>query len=247
MAKFEKDHTDKAYKNGYQNHYWCIARCKFIAKKIRQLAPGASNILDVGCGRGAEVEYLLDKGYNTYGCDLASNTPFNAQLSSRFFYQRSSLELEENFTRNIDTLMFLDVLEHIENPAQFLKDHVEKFPKVQYIFATLPARKELWSNYDEFYGHKRRYDLREAQALAKQIPISKIEKGYFFHSLYWAGIMLNFLKRDRGTDIMPPRANFTCIHKFLATCIHLENRILPESLCGSSLYIFMKLRQRPTT
>ena len=70
-------------------------------------------------------------------------------------------DLPEEERRGVTTLLVLDVIEHLEDPIAFLREVLSSFPDVSSLIVTVPAREELWSAFDDFYGHHRRYTLRD--------------------------------------------------------------------------------------
>ena len=48
------------------------------------------------------------------------------------------------------------------------------------VLITVPARQEVWSNYDEYYGHYRRYDLAKLRATITSIGFIPSELGYLY-------------------------------------------------------------------
>ncbi len=82
-------------------------------------------ILDVGCGNGHLVNYLLAMGYNVYGTDASEKGIAIARQTNplRFFIQDLStnqlpVELQE---LRFDTVIATEVIEHLYNPAAFIK------------------------------------------------------------------------------------------------------------------------------
>jgi hypothetical protein len=46
-------------------------------------------------------------------------------------------------------ILLRDVVEHIEDAGTFLRDLLRAFPNARHVLIAVPARMELWSNYDE--------------------------------------------------------------------------------------------------
>lgn len=72
-------------------------------------------ILDVGCGDGTFVEYLLGQGYsNVEGIDPAVN------FSGKLPLKKASIEDYINSSKKYDLIFLNDVFEHFENPKKLL-------------------------------------------------------------------------------------------------------------------------------
>ena len=79
-------------------------------------------------------------------------------------------QLEVAQRNEVRTILLLDVIEHLEDPVAFLAELRSHFPALRHLLLTVPARQELFSNYDEFNGHFRRYD----PALLRELLVSYI-------------------------------------------------------------------------
>ena len=81
-------------------------------------------ILDLGCGNGHLVNYLISKGYNAYGTDASENgiTIANRNNPGKFFLQDLSTgELPVGLQKlNFDTIISTEVIEHLYDPLGFI-------------------------------------------------------------------------------------------------------------------------------
>ena len=104
----------------------------------------------------------------------------------------------------------------------------------------MPARSELWSNYDEHYGHFRRFDRPGLRALFRSSGFGVLESGYFFHSLYPAALLLKTIHGERAVAIRAPDPNKVGLHHLVASLFQIEYRLLPRSLPGTSCYAVLR-------
>jgi 2-polyprenyl-3-methyl-5-hydroxy-6-metoxy-1,4-benzoquinol methylase len=81
-------------------------------------------ILDLGCGNGYLVNFLLSKGYNAYGTDASAEGIAIAKKTNpdRFFLQDLSTgklpaELQ---AKKFDTIISTEVIEHLYDPEGFI-------------------------------------------------------------------------------------------------------------------------------
>jgi len=82
-------------------------------------------ILDLGCGNGHFVSYLVKQGYDAYGTDASENGIAIAkkEYPGRFFLQDLStdklpVELQKV---KFDTIVSTEVIEHLYNPDGFIE------------------------------------------------------------------------------------------------------------------------------
>lgn len=81
-------------------------------------------ILDLGCGNGYLVNYLIEHGYNAYGTDASEKGIAIARETNpdRFFVQDlSSAVLPPQLQGfSFDTVISTEVIEHLYNPEAFI-------------------------------------------------------------------------------------------------------------------------------
>lgn len=233
-SSFSEKQTLHAYPKGVDAHFWLRARNRIIYEKIRDIA-GAAPVLDLGCGPGITVHYLRRHGLHCYGCDLAQYTPIDPVLHDLIWYRKDAFTLPTEQRERIQTLLLLDVLEHIDRSQEFLGQCVSAFPELRTILITLPARQELWSNYDEYYDHVRRYDRQSAVQLCTMPGLEVEEAGYFFHCLYPPLAMQAFLNLDRSVEWQPVR--WRTLHDLATWILYLDLKLLPKGLPGTSVFV----------
>jgi len=87
---------------------------------LSQNIPLNARIIDVGCGNGSFLRDLKARGYqNLFGCDWID------QKSSDFSYTVVDLNqdgLKHYSNQSFDCVLCSDVIEHLENPAHFLRE-----------------------------------------------------------------------------------------------------------------------------
>jgi SAM-dependent methyltransferase len=202
-----------------EREFWNLARNWIIESAL----PRGGRKLEIGCGCGIVVKHLLASGHEVWGAELATPALLSG-VESRIFSGVSADALPESLRASIDCLLFLDVIEHIEDPPGFLRQMLAAYPNVKTVVFTVPARPEAWSNWDEAYGHKRRYTptLLTDELLASGLRPAKIR--YVFHSLYLAARLINLLGMKRTISKRPIR--HYPLHRLVAWGLWLEARLL---------------------
>jgi len=230
------DHTqfDAIYPQGVERHYWNRCRNRTIAAHLNDIS-ASGPMLEVGCGKGLVVSYLHERGFDISGVELAQvevvqDAKDNVSTGVDVF----SLPMERCI--RVRTILLLDVIEHLSDPTMFIRSLREKFPSLECLVITVPARQELFSNYDEFNGHFRRYDL---SALRRHVdPENELgwRANYFFHALYPAAIVQLRAAGARKLGFsVPPPGIWSTIHKLLGWLLYLEGRLLPGTWLGTSI------------
>jgi hypothetical protein len=150
-----------------------------------------SKIIDVGCGDAVIINSLSEKWKETrfYGVDTALNDSHIEELNKQDDSNRISLfgNYEDLKKKHIEanTILLLDILEHIEDDSAFLNSIINStFVSKEALFlVTVPAYKSLFVNRDIWLGHHRRYTVKKLTALAEENNLEIIRSGYFFASL----------------------------------------------------------------
>lgn len=137
-------------------------------------------VFEVGCGSGTLIKVLLKNGYNASGCDysktqyrLARNRLFKEGFNTNVIHN-ISLEKTIDWDKKFDTVICLDVLEHIQNDKLAFKQLLRLVKKNGRLIILVPAFMQFWTNRDVKYGHHRRYTkntLRHLLADNKSVKI----------------------------------------------------------------------------
>lgn len=233
---FTREQRDEAYPHGISAHAWFQGRNRILYGKLPEQARRGV-VLDIGCGPGITVAHLRGKKVDCHGCDLATYQPEDPSQAGYLYYGTDALALPADFRGRVGTLLMLDVLEHLEDPKALMRDCLEAFPGLEHLLITLPARMELWSDYDEHYGHVARFDHRSVLDLCAISGLEMVSSGYFFHSLYG---VLRVMGRGVAVRAMQPPGS-PALHVLIGGLLHLEEKLLPSRLPGSSLYALLRV------
>lgn len=225
---------------GVDRNYWFQARHRLIADALMANCRPGATVLDVGCGPGFAVKYLRQLGFASFGVEL-SRPKLSPGVEEFVTCGVSVSDTPTTLADQVEVLTFLDVIEHVGEPVALLKQALERCPSAQHVVVTVPARNEIWSNYDEFFGHHRRYSRTLLTHEAKAAGLEPVSVEYVFHSLYAAAWAVKLLGQPRSTAEKPTR--YPSVHRFLAGLLRAESRLLPSSLPGSSvLGVFRRAR-----
>ncbi len=235
-SSYDHDAYLEGYPEGIEKHFWHIARNDCLQRLLTSMIEPNELVLDVGCGMGVATAFLRARGVNCIGVELGE-APVAGAVKEFVHTGTSVFELPQGLREQVGVVLLLDVLEHIEQRTQFLNQLRQALPNCKQLLVTVPARQELWSNYDDYWGHQLRYSrpaLRdELEAGGYQVLRSR----YLFHSIYWIALFMNMLRLRRSEQFQPPARNalLSGLHRILGAWAVLENRYLPCGLVGSSL------------
>ncbi len=129
-------------------------------------------ILEVGSGVGNQTRYFIDDRERVVASDIEPhyvrelNGRFGERSNVRIASYRFPLqdaergELQEE---GIDTIVCMNVLEHIEDDTSTLTDFARVLPSGGRLVLLVPSLKALYGTLDQHLNHFRRYDKQELQ------------------------------------------------------------------------------------
>jgi SAM-dependent methyltransferase len=235
-TEFDHDQFGEAYPPGIERSWWHVARNGVIAGTFARWIPRDARVLEVGCGTGIVTEHLRDRDWNVTGVDLGEPKA-GLHASGHLLLGTNALELPVDLREGFGALVLFDVIEHIGDAPAFLRTLLDAFPNARHVVITVPARQELWTSFDDHFGHFRRYDRRMLREEFSACGLVTDQIGYFFHGLYPAIVMNNLLrgrKRNIRFSASAPGAA-SSVHAWLGSIFALEARLLPAALPGSSI------------
>lgn len=178
-------------------HPWELSRCRVIRDILRPVIGKNCNILDIGCGDLFLEEYLsaFYPDCRFFCVDIAYTDRETEELNRKYPNVRVYNNLEA-FAREkveIDLVLLLDVVEHVEDDKGFLTELLSRsfIGKEAYLLITVPAFQCLYTSHDHFLGHYRRYNLRMLRKLWQGVNLENCCCGYFYSML----LLPRFLQR----------------------------------------------------
>jgi len=176
------------YHTNYQletSYWWFVARNKIIYSLLKKYCPinNNANLLDVGCGTGGFASFISN--YIDVICldtsELALSYCKKRGLSNLFFGTIADFN-KKNIKMQFITM--LDVVEHIANDREVLRQAFEALQNNGYLIATVPAYNWLWSRHDEIHMHQRRYNKKQFVELITTSGFEIVFSSYFNSFLF---------------------------------------------------------------
>ncbi|MCB0689083.1 MAG: class I SAM-dependent methyltransferase, partial [Saprospiraceae bacterium] len=200
-------------------HPWELARYKIIKEHVHQLINGLPNIrpciLDIGCG-DAYLVHQLSKDFpqaDFIGVDINFTddllTKIRSNISTNNLQIFQSLEDIKLPDATINSILLLDVIEHIEDEIGFLKSLEgyayisEKAP----LLITVPAYQGLFAFHDVILEHYRRYTNNTLRSRLRTAGYTTSYERYFFFILIFPRIIQLILEKikkpiiNRASDL----------------------------------------------
>ena len=161
------------------NDFWTLSRNELLIKYI-----DSSPVMDVGCGSGILTKQLVNKNIDVYSLDIEKRA---AELTSRFNDKKKicAKSFEKMTSRDIPklkTIVFADVLEHVDMDIEFLIKAHELLDDGGKVIISVPCYMFLWTKNDAVRGHKRRYSRKQLSSILEYAGF-KVEKMFFWNLL----------------------------------------------------------------
>jgi glycosyltransferase involved in cell wall biosynthesis len=214
--------TLDALEQAPQFNLWMYESVKpWLGQRVAELGVGRGN-LSKHIRQHAQVlltDYRLD-----YLTELKSRWPTqrNLQIGKLDMTERSDYEQLRAFAP--DSVVFLNVLEHLEDDRAVLRNLFDTVPAGCRIVVLVPYNMKLYSEFDKALGHFRRYAKGELEDKMREAGLD-VEKQFFFNKVgVWAWYVANTLG---GQKVLKPWQ--LRLYGFLTPLFRVLDEILPVS------------------
>lgn len=178
-------------------HNWKKYYAKFIEGYLK------NDVLEVGAGIGETTYSLCDGTQNSWVCvEPDVQLTKELKIKKENGYLPSFIEIITgtldgmDSSRKFDAIIYIDVIEHIENDSEELKKAAYFLKPNGHLIILVPAHNYLFSKFDKSIGHYRRYDK---DMLANVVPkgFQKVDLLYLDSIGLFASLANKwFLKQD---------------------------------------------------
>ncbi|PIY08375.1 MAG: class I SAM-dependent methyltransferase [Flexibacter sp. CG_4_10_14_3_um_filter_32_15] len=156
----------KEYYKLEREHWWFKARLNILDSLMQTdiSKNGISKILNAGAATGA-TSVMLKKYGQVVSLEYDKDcSEFLSEVLGEDILNDSLTDLPMD-DKSLDLVCAFDVIEHIKDHQQAVKEGYRVLKDNGYIFLTVPAFQILWSKHDEINHHYRRYRLKELRKI----------------------------------------------------------------------------------
>jgi len=167
-------------------HY---VRTFLVYSTIKKLAGtyGIKNICEIGCGVGILSSKLGKSGFNVNAFDLDRNAVRLAKRHSKNenvnFFSADVLRMDTK--KKYDLVLAVEVIEHIKDDAQAIKNIGKMLNPNGFFLLTVPINEDYRTEFDSRSGHIRRYTEKDLTDKLKKAGFAIIKIKYFNFPLLW--------------------------------------------------------------
>ena len=161
-----------------------------------------SSVLEIGPGTGHNVQYYKNKASQI--TLLETNKNLANSLKSKFDEDKKIIVLNTDIhiqEKTFDTIMYMDVLEHIEDDKNEINRALEQLKPGGNIIFFVPAYQFLYSDFDKAIGHVKRYSKHFFLTFKEDKRISIIELKYFDSIGFFMAVLNKLFNKDKKETI----------------------------------------------
>jgi SAM-dependent methyltransferase len=156
-----------------EENWWFRSRNRLIIWALHRYFPQRNNFLEVGCGTGFILsgiqEAFPDLSLSGGELFMEGLTCAASRICRASLFQMDSRRIP--FEEEFDVIGAFDMLEHIDEDEEVLVQLFKATKRGGGVILTVPQHPFLWSDWDKYAFHKRRY--------TKKGIIQKVEKAGF--------------------------------------------------------------------
>jgi len=192
-------------------------------------------VLEVGAGAGANIPYLLNPrvtrflGLEPDGRLFATMARETSSAGPPAVGARQGMMADLPPGERFDTIVYLDVLEHIEQDRQEVADAASLLNPGGRLVVLAPAFQQLYSEFDRAVGHYRRYTTATLTALAP--PTLTLVAARYLDAF---GACLSGANRLLLSKSMPSEANILLWDRWIVPLSRVADHVL-QRVVGRSV------------
>jgi len=196
-------------------HWWFSGRRRLLRLFLASFnLPKNFLAIEVGCGTGANLRILRSMGLIGIGLDKSVYPLSLIKDKESYSLLAGDLNQLPFKPESVGVIIAMDILEHLGNDTQGIKESYQVLRKGGLLFLTVPAFKSLWGIQDNLSGHKRRYTKTEVVSKLIEAGYKILKVSYFNFFLFFPILLgrrmisLVGLKIKSENEINSPLLNF---------------------------------------
>jgi len=185
MSDYVPDIHYKSLSDLETSYWWHVTRLNITEKVIRNhfSSPSDLNVIDYGCGTGGFLFELNNRlGFKSFlGVDASEQAILYARRYGDYYAHVEPGDF--SVFQNMDLVLLMDVLEHIDEDAVLLAKIMGSLKKDACIVISVPAHPFLFSSWDMSLNHYRRYTKKGVLKLVRHSGGNILYMNYYLSYL----------------------------------------------------------------
>lgn len=180
-----------------ENHWWFRGRRDSVFDQIKRLKlPTSAAILEIGCSGGPLQQRLREAGFqHLTGIDISETAialAHQRQIPNVSVMDGARLDFPD---ASFDLVVASDVLEHIEDEQQALREWRRVLRPGGQLLVYVPAYPQLWSQHDVVNRHFRRYTGATLQQALRTGGLQVLRQSYWNFTLFFPTYLIRQAQR----------------------------------------------------
>ena len=187
------------------SNFWFRSRNRLIIRALERYFPEARNFFEIGCGTGFVLSEIESKfpHLSFFGSEVSRTGLAYAgrRLKRAELFQMDARQIP--FADEFDVIGAFDVLEHIREDEQVLRQIYQAVRPGGGVILTVPQHPFLWSHQDDYACHVRRYRARELRTRVEAAGFKVVKMTSFVSLLLPIMILSRLKKRNTAHEFDP--------------------------------------------
>jgi SAM-dependent methyltransferase len=161
-----------------RTYWWHVSKRALVLQLLRAHAPPCL-VVEGGVGGGGMLQCLKDQGYTVAGFDLLPEAV--AHCHALGLKDVTLHDLQQPWPippQSVGAVLLLDVLEHLAQPEQALREAAQALTPQGVVLLTVPSYPALRGPWDDRVGHLRRYTV---PALRQMVAAAHLRVRWMSH------------------------------------------------------------------
>lgn len=231
-----------------ENSFWFRVRNRIIQDAIKKYFSDAKEILELGCGSGYVLSGIRNvlPDANLTGTEIYSYSLHYA--AKRVSPPVEFLQVDARqipFKNEFDLIGAFDVLEHIDEHEDVIKNMRQSLKPGGGLILTVPQHPWLWSKVDDIAHHKRRYTRKQLSSLLRQHKFDiLLDTSFMFFLLPLMAVQRLMSSEKAACDTKKVLSLPKVVDKLFESLLELERRLIRYKITfplGGSRLVVAKL------
>jgi SAM-dependent methyltransferase len=203
-----QEHTYSIMYEVEGRHWWFLGRRKIIESFVERICEDIGKpdpqILDVGCGTGANLQMLSNFGV-AEGVDVSEDALEFCRARGLSKVKEGAAEALPFEDASFDLVTGLDVVEHLDDDVAGLKEMRRVLRPRGRALVFVPAFMFLWGVQDDISHHRRRYTLADLKTRMAEAGLT-VERATYANITFFLPILIGRVIM-RLTGVRPASEN----------------------------------------
>lgn len=199
---------------GFEDDQWWFVGKRLLVRALLGAADPSGRVLDLGCGMGGVLREL-GRAATCFGTDRSAYALRVCRDKGAARLARADLTAPPFRAGAFDTVLALDVIEHLDDDVAFLREAGALLAPGARLVIVVPAFPLLWSQHDETFQHRRRYTTHTLEAAVRAAGLSPQRITYLHALIFPVALVWRVASRTLGLGRVAPKHDFWPIPRWL--------------------------------